>query len=327
MGAVAREVYNGTIHDIEVGAVRAIAGRVHDVDLRIVDRDDKRARKSRTAVVGVVGGTFLDVHVVAAVAAIPLKGVLLVVLNGEVRGVLKVEFVVAAEVDGMNVAGAGAIHGKRSAIERERGILACAHRHPIPLGGIRGGADAGHGHVDVLERQSFAPKGNALVGEVQCVAIAVDGEILAQVKASGLGISEELDGRIVSVLGSSKRLIEGSILCAVKLGDHGGGGSLRLGSGDGRFAAQGNGGNRGDGSVIAGRGVSIGGSVISDVGGRILGIGRRVAAGAAAVSSSAFTVAGARAPRDATRPAAITAAAALVRFIFISSPFDERRRT
>lgn len=44
----------------------------------VVDRDDKRARKARTAVVRGVGRAAFDVHVVAAVAAIPLKSVLLV---------------------------------------------------------------------------------------------------------------------------------------------------------------------------------------------------------------------------------------------------------
>lgn len=93
----------------------------------VADRDDKRARKARTAVVRGVGR--------AAVTAIPPKSVLLVVLNGEIRAILQVGLIVVAEIDGMNVASAGAIHGKRSVIERERGILACAHRHPIPLGG------------------------------------------------------------------------------------------------------------------------------------------------------------------------------------------------
>ena len=101
----------------------------------VADRDDKRARKARTAVVRGVGRAAFDVHVVAAVVATPLKSVLLVVLNGEIRAILQVGLIVVAEIDGMNVASAGAIHGKRSVIERERGILACAHRHPIPLGG------------------------------------------------------------------------------------------------------------------------------------------------------------------------------------------------
>ena len=46
--------------------------------LFVVGRDDKRARKARTAVVRGVGRAAFDVHVVAAVAAIPLKSVLLV---------------------------------------------------------------------------------------------------------------------------------------------------------------------------------------------------------------------------------------------------------
>lgn len=52
----------------------------------VVDRDDKRARKARTAVVRGVGRAAFDVHVVTAVTATPLKSVLLVVLNGEIRG-------------------------------------------------------------------------------------------------------------------------------------------------------------------------------------------------------------------------------------------------
>lgn len=95
----------------------------------VADRDDKRARKVRTAVVRGVGRAAFDVHVVTAVTAIPLKSVLLVVLNGEIRAILQVGLIVVAEIDGMNVA--SAIHGKRSVIERERGILACAHRRLI----------------------------------------------------------------------------------------------------------------------------------------------------------------------------------------------------
>ena len=89
----------------------------------VADRDDKRARKARTAVVRGVGRAAFDVHVVTAVTAIPLKSVLLVVLNGEIRAILQVGLIVVAEIDGMNVANASAIHGKRSVIERERGIL------------------------------------------------------------------------------------------------------------------------------------------------------------------------------------------------------------
>ena len=128
----------------------------------VADRDDKRARKARTAVVRGVGRAAFDVHVVTAVTAIPLKSVLLVVLNGEIRAILQVGLIVVAEIDGMNVASAGAIHGKRSVIERERGILACAHRHPIPLGGIRDGTNAGHACIDVLKHER-------LIGQKVCL--------------------------------------------------------------------------------------------------------------------------------------------------------------
>ena len=232
--AVTREVNHGAILDIEVRAIRTVAGRVHDVDLRFVDRDDKRARKARTAVIGGVGRAAFDVHVVAAVAAIPLKSVLLVVLNGEIRAILQVKLIVATEINGMNVASAGTVHGKRSTIERERGILARAHRHPFPLGGIRSGANAGHACIDVLEHKRVAPKGNALVGELQRVAIAVDGEVLVQIKARSLAIGKELDGRAVSFLGGSKRFIERRILGTVEFGDLGSSfGSLGFGGGSG----------------------------------------------------------------------------------------------
>ena len=67
----------------------------------------------------------------------------------------------------MNVASAGAIHGKRSVIERERGILACAHRHPIPLGGIRDGTNAGHACIDILKHERMSLKGDTFVGNLQ----------------------------------------------------------------------------------------------------------------------------------------------------------------
>ncbi len=132
------------------------------------------------------------------------------------------------------------------------------------------GADAVHSHVNVLERQRLTPKGNALVVELQRVAIAVDGEILAQVKAGGLGFLAQNDG--LTILGGSNSLVESRIAGLANLCHGIGNGSLRLGSG-GRLVAQGNGGDCGDGSVIAGRDVSIGDSVVSSVSGGILGIG------------------------------------------------------
>lgn len=164
----------------------------------VVDRDDKRARKARTAVARGVGRAAFDVHVVAAGAVIPLKSVLLVVLNSEIRAILQVELIVVAEIDGMNVASANAIRGKRSVIERGRGILVCAHRHPIPLGGIRGGANAGHACIDILKHERMSPKGDTFVGKLQGVAIAIDGEVIIKVKTSGFGIDKELNGRTVT---------------------------------------------------------------------------------------------------------------------------------
>lgn len=163
----------------------------------VVDRDDKRARKARTAVARGVGRAAFDVHVVAAGAAIPLKSVLLVVLNGEIRAILQVELIVVAEIDGMNVASASAIHGKRSVIERGRGILVCAHRHPIPLGDIRGGTNAGHACIDILKHERMSPKGDTFVGKLQDMVVAIDGEIVIKVKTSGFGIDKELNGRTV----------------------------------------------------------------------------------------------------------------------------------
>ena len=161
----------------------------------VVDRDDKRVRKAGTAVVRGVGRAAFDVHVVAAVAAIPLKSVLLVVLNGEIRAILQVELIVVAEIDGMNVASAGAIHGKRSVIERGRDILVCARRHPIPLGGIRGGTNAGHACIDILKHERMPPKGDTFVGKLQGMVVAIDGEIVIKVKTSGFGIDKELNKR------------------------------------------------------------------------------------------------------------------------------------
>ena len=158
----------------------------------VADRDDKRARKARTAVVRGGGRAAFDVHVVTAVTAIPLKSVLLVVLNGEIRAILQVGLIVVAEIDGMNVASAGAIHGKRSVIERERGILACAHRHPIPLGGIRDGTNAGHACIDILKHERMSLKGDTFVGKLQDMVVVIDSEVIIKVKTSGFGIDKEL---------------------------------------------------------------------------------------------------------------------------------------
>lgn len=98
----------------------------------------------------------------------------------------------------MNVASAGAIYGKRSVIECERGILACAHRHPIPLSGIRGGTNAGHACIDVLKHERMSLKSDTFVGKLQRMVVAIDGEIIIKVKTSGFGIDKELNGRTVT---------------------------------------------------------------------------------------------------------------------------------
>ena len=163
--------------------------------------------------IGGIGRATLDVYVVATVAAIPLKGVLTVVLNGEARAILQVKFVVAAEIDGVSLTltarGTGAIHGERSAVERKGSVLACAHRHPVPLSGIRRRANADHAHGNVLERQCLTPKSNALVSEFQRVAAAINGEILAQVKAGGLRIGKQRNRLAVLCGGNSliKRVV------------------------------------------------------------------------------------------------------------------------
>lgn len=94
----------------------------------------------------------------------------------------------------MNVASASAIHGKRSVIERERGILVCAHRHPILLGGIRGGTNVGHACIDVLKHKRMSPKGDTFVGKLQGMAIAIDSKVIIKVKTSDFGIDKELMG-------------------------------------------------------------------------------------------------------------------------------------
>lgn len=97
----------------------------------------------------------------------------------------------------MNVASAGTIHGKRSVIERGRDILVCARRHPIPLGGIRDGTNAGHACIDILKHERMPPKGDTFVGKLQGMVVAIDGEIVIKVKTSGFGIDKELNGRTV----------------------------------------------------------------------------------------------------------------------------------
>lgn len=116
------------------------------------------------------------------------------VLNGEIRAILQVELIVFAEIDGMDVASASAIHGKRSVIECERGILVCAHRHPIPLGGIRDGTNAGHACIDILKHERMSLKGDTFVGKLQGMAIAIDSKVIIKVKTSGFGIDKELMG-------------------------------------------------------------------------------------------------------------------------------------
>ena len=105
------------------------------------------------------------------------------------------------------------------------------------------------------------------------MVVAINREVLA-IEAKtilGLGIVEELD--CVAILSGGNGLVEGCVTGLANLRHGIGNGSLRLGSGGSRLVAQGNGGDCGDGSVIAGRDVSIGDSVVSSVSGGILGIG------------------------------------------------------
>ena len=44
----------------------------------------------------------------------------------------------------------------------------------------------------------MSPKGDTFVGKLQGVAIAIDGEVIIKVKASGFGIDKELNGRTIT---------------------------------------------------------------------------------------------------------------------------------
>ena len=42
------------------------------------------------------------------------------------------------------------------------------------------------------------PKGDTFVGKLQGMVVAIDGEVIIKVKASGFGIDKELNGRTIT---------------------------------------------------------------------------------------------------------------------------------
>ena len=177
MGSIPREIDSRAVPNIEVRTVRTIASRVRHVNCGSIHRDSEGACEARAVMLGGKSRATLNVHVVATIAAIPLQGVLLVVLNREIRAIAQVELVVLAKVDGMHVvASACSIHGERGAVERKGGVSAGADGHPRPLR-IGSRSHAGHGGIDVLEHKGMAPKRNALARKGQGVSVANNREI------------------------------------------------------------------------------------------------------------------------------------------------------
>ena len=189
------------------------------------------ASKAGAVVVGGVAGAIGDVDIVAAVTAVPLQGVLLVVLDGQVGAVPDVQLVVFAEVDGMDVAGcAGAVHRHVGVIQGQGGILAGANGRPVPFCGVGWGADVIQHHLHILEGQGLAPQGDALVlkdqlgllGGLHHIALSVllfggacnalNGQVFVEVDALGGGLGlDDLDG---GTIGSLLNGLVDTVICS-----------------------------------------------------------------------------------------------------------------
>ena len=161
------------------------------------------------------GGAAADVDTVFSAAAVPLNGVLRVVLDGQGRA-CDVDGVVAGAVDGVNVArNAAAVERQARAAEVQARTAAEGDGHPAELG-IAGRADAGHHDGAAVKGERRAAERDALAGEGDAV-IALDGDALRQIHAAAGAVVEKLDN--VAALRGLHRIVQRLILDVADLGE------------------------------------------------------------------------------------------------------------
>ena len=175
VAGVAAEVHDAAVKD-EVGAVGGVAAAVGDLygAADAVNLED--SGEAGAVSVEYDSGAAADVDAVFSAAAVPLDGVLRVVLDGHGRA-CDVDGVVAGAVDGVNVAlNTAAVQSHGCAAEVQTGAAAESDGHPAKLG-IAGCADAGHNDGTAVKGERRAVERDALTGKGDAV-IALDGDAL-----------------------------------------------------------------------------------------------------------------------------------------------------
>ena len=157
-----------------------------------------------------------NIHVVAAVAAVPFQCVLLIIFDDE-GGICQIQLVIAAKIDGVSVSGVRSVHGHRNMVQRQGCFFAGTDRHPVPFRDIGCGADTLHHHIDSLKSQRRSPQGNAVIfkrdrGHRHTLR-RPDGQILSEIQAIRNGIPQQFDDSAVrrSLDGPVQRLIRNLI--------------------------------------------------------------------------------------------------------------------
>ena len=207
VGTVIIKVPGGVRND-KVGTVGAVTGAVDHVHQGIGNGRIECTGKAGAVIVGHKCG-IRDIHIVAAVAAVPFQGILRIIPDSQRGTVFKIQLVIAAKVDRVFVAGIFAVHGHLHIVQCQGCVFAGADGLPVPLRGIGCGSDAVHDYLDVFEGQRLTPQSNAVLGKSdrghRHALSRPDGQVLAEIQAIRNGVPQQFNGITI------RRLLDGQI--------------------------------------------------------------------------------------------------------------------
>ena len=126
MAFIIRKIHLGLIFNLEMRAIRAIAGAIYDIDTAVVNRSDKGTRKTRTIRVGQESGIF-NIYIISAVSAVPFQSILFVISDYKC-GVTDVQFIVRTEINGMSVSRIRTVHRQTDIFKAQRCTLKTEQR-------------------------------------------------------------------------------------------------------------------------------------------------------------------------------------------------------
>ena len=161
MAFIIRKIHLGLIFNLEMRAIRAIAGAIYDIDTAVVNRSDKGTRKTRTIRVGQESGIF-NIYIISAVSAVPFQSILFVISDYKC-GVTDVQFIVRTEINGMSVSRIRTVHRQTDIFKAQRCTWARTNRHPVPFCSIRSGTDSIHYHIAIFESKIFSPESDTVL--------------------------------------------------------------------------------------------------------------------------------------------------------------------